>query len=139
MILLSCLFMTSHTIIYYLRPPLPSKLCSSSMLTVLLWLANFFHFFRQRQRFIHLASPCHTLLFLIQTYFHFRVIFTSLRATITCVNKTAMYGRPRVKVNVERGSTFMFTCHLPYIAYFTYPRKFYTRKHANISGRRKST
>ena len=43
------------------------------------------------------------------------------RATITCVNKTAMYGRPSVKVNVERGSTFTLTRDLPYIALFYSP------------------
>ena len=114
--------MTSPTIIYYLRPPPPSKLCSSSMLTVLLWLAYVFHFFRQRQRFIHLASPCHTTLFLNSNLFPLsRNFYVLTRATITCVNKTAMYGRPRVKVNVERGSTVTFTRHLPYIALFYLP------------------
>ena len=34
-----------------------------------------------------------------------------------------MYARPRVNVQVERGSTFMFTHDLPYIAYISFARK----------------
>ena len=132
--------MTSHTIIYYLRPPPPSKLCSSSMLTVLLWLAIFFHFFRQRQKFIHLASPCHTLLFLIQTYFHFRVIFTCLRAQQlpTLIKRRCMEG-PALKWKLSEVQLLRLRATFHTLPYFTYPRKFYTRKHANISRRRKST
>ena len=64
-----------------------------------------------------------------------RNFYVSMRATITCVNKTkAMYERPRVKVKVERGSTFTFK-----LPYFTYPRKFYTRRHVKINRRWKST
>ena len=109
--------MTSHTIIYYLRPPPPSKLRSSSMLTVLLWLANFFSFLSIKAE---VYSSCFSLphssfsnsdLFPLSSNF-----YVLRRATITCVNKTAMYGRPSVKVNVERGSTFTLTRDLPYIA-----------------------
>ena len=112
--------MTSHTIIYYLRPPPPSKLRSSSMLTVLLWLANFFSFLSIKAE---VYSSCFSLphssfsnsdLFPLSRNF-----YVLTRATITCVDKTeAMYGRPRAKVNVERGSTVTFTRHLPYIALF---------------------
>ena len=132
--------MTSPTIIYYLRPPPPSKLCSSSMLTVLLWLANFFHFFRQRQRFIHLASPCHTTLFLIQTYFHFRVIFTCLRAQQlpALIKRRCMEG-PALKWTLSEVQLLRLLATFHTLPYSTYPRKFYTRKHANISRRRKST
>ena len=130
--------MTSPTILYYLRPPPPSKL-SSSMLTVLLWLSNFFHFFRQRQRFIHLASPCHTLLFLIQTYFHFQVIFTCLRAQQlpALIKRRCMEG-PALKWTLSEVQLLRLRATFHTLPYFTYPRKFYTRKHANISRRRKS-
>ena len=131
--------MTSPTILYYLRPPPPSKL-SSSMLTVLLWLSNFFHLFRQRQRFIHLASPCHTLLFLIQTYFHFQVIFTCLRAQQlpALIKRRCMEG-PALKWTLSEVQLLLLRGTFHTLPYSTYPRKFYTRKHANISRWRKST
>ena len=133
--------MTSPTIIYYLRPPLPSTLCSSSMLTVLLWLAIFFHFFRQRQRFIHLPSPCHTLLFLIQTYFHFRVIFTCLRAQqlpALIKQKRCMEG-PALKWTLSEVQLLRLRATFHTLPCFTQPRKFYTRTHVKINRRWKST
>ena len=110
------------------------------MLTVLLWLANFFHFFRQRQRFIHLASPCHTTLFLIQTYFHFRVIFTCLRAQqLPALIKRRCMAGPALKWTLSEVQLLRLRATFHTLPYSTYPCKFYTRKHANISRRRKST
>ena len=132
--------MTTPTIIYYLRPPPPSKLRSSSMLSVLLWLANFFHFFRQRQRFIHLASPCHTLLFLIQTCFHFRVIFTCLRAQqLPALIKRRCKEGPAFKWTLSEVQLLRLRATFHTLPYFTHPRKFYTRTHVKINRRWKST
>ena len=48
-----------------------------------------------------------------------------------------MYDRYRVNIKVERGSTFVFTRDLPYIAsisfYFIYARKIYVRMHLKIT------
>ena len=115
--------MTSPTIIYYLRPPLPSTLCSSSMLTVLLWLAIFFSFLSTKAEVYSSSFSLPHSSFSNSDLFPLsRNFYVLTRATITCVNKTeAMYGRPRLKVNVERGSTFTLTRDLPYIALFYTP------------------
>ena len=56
----------------------------------------------------------------------------------TRVNKTeAMYGRSRVNLKVERGSTFTFACDLRYIAYTL--RFIYASTHVKITRQWKST
>ena len=51
-----------------------------------------------------------------------------------------MYDRPRVTVNVDRGSIFAFTRDLPYIASILFTRvKIYVRTHVKITREWKST
>ena len=50
-----------------------------------------------------------------------------------------MYDKTHVNVKVERGSTFAFTRDLPYIAFISFTRKIYVRKHVKITQQWKST
>ena len=51
-----------------------------------------------------------------------------------------MYERPRVNVNVERGSTFTFTRDFLYIVSVLFTRiKIYVRTHVKITRQQKST
>ena len=84
-----------------------------------------------------LATP---LFFLIQTYFHFRVIFTCLGAQQlpALIKRRCMEG-PALKWTLSEVQLLRLRATFHTLRYFTYPRKFYTRKHVNISRRRKST
>ena len=65
-----------------------------------------------------------------------RNFYVLTRATITCVNKT---DGPALKWKLSEVQLLRVRATFHTLPYFTYPRKFYTRKQANISRRRKST
>ena len=51
------------------------------------------------------------------------VFFSFEHVKFTCINEIqAIYGRPRLKVKVQRGSTFTFKGDLPYITSISFKR-----------------
>ena len=51
------------------------------------------------------------------------VFFSFEHVKFTCINEIqAIYGRPRLKVKVQRGSTFTFKGDLPYITPISFKR-----------------